>query len=222
MKQQTKNPPKTLQGQYAGFVSRFLAFFVDVLVVIAIITVVGITVDIIVRFFGLEQLMETLAADLLANQGTIGQVFRLFTLFGSITIISFAYFVLFWSISGGQSVGKALMGLRIVPLNGLKMSFPKSVLRYIAFLLSALILFIGLLWVLVSDRRQGWHDKIARTCVIYDWPAREDDGVFGTVKGRWSYLKRARERLLRSSKAPAAEADAETELAPVPEESTMP
>ena len=32
------------------------------------------------------------------------------------------------------------------------------------------ILFPGYLWVLVDNRRQGFHDKLAGTFVIYSWP----------------------------------------------------
>ena len=185
------NPPSTLQGQYAGFASRFMAYTVDLLVVIATITIVGITVDMFLRFFGLDELIDAL----LASQNVIGEILRFLTLLGSVAFISFSYFVLIWTFTAGQSVGKLLIGLRIVPLDGSKMGFGRSIIRYFAFLLSALILFIGLLWVLVSDNRQGWHDKIARTCVIYDWPAREDDGVVGRLQSRWSYVKHTRRRL---------------------------
>lgn len=190
MKPQT-DPPSTLQGQYAGFISRLIAYTIDLLVVIATITIVGITVDMFLRFFGLDEFIDTL----LTGQNVLGEILRFFAFVGSIAFISFSYFVLIWTFTAGQSVGKLLMGLRIVPLDGSKMGFGRSVIRYFAFLLSAVVLFIGLFWVLVSDSRQGWHDKIARTCVIYDWPAREDDGVVGRLQSRWSYVKHTRRRL---------------------------
>lgn len=31
--------------------------------------------------------------------------------------------------------------------------------------------FLGFLVILADDRRQAWHDKIARTCVVYSWGA---------------------------------------------------
>jgi uncharacterized RDD family membrane protein YckC len=34
---------------------------------------------------------------------------------------------------------------------------------------------IGLLWIMVDDQRQGWHDKLAKTFVIYTWAARPDE-----------------------------------------------
>ncbi len=137
---QKTNPPSTLQGQYAGFASRLIAYTIDLLVVIATITIVGITVDMFLRFFGLDELIDTL----LASQNVLGEVLRFLTLLGSVAFISFSYFVLIWTFTAGQSVGKLLIGLRIVPLDGSKMGLGRSIVRYFAFLLSALILFIGL------------------------------------------------------------------------------
>ena len=207
------NPPSTLQGQYAGFASRFMAYTVDLLVVIATITIVGITVDMFLRFFGLDELIDTLVT----GQNVLGEGLRFLTFLGSVAFISFSYFVLIWTFTAGQSVGKLLIGLRIVPLDGSKMGFGRSIIRYFAFLLSALILFIGLFWVLVSDNRQGWHDKIARTCVIYDWPAREDDGVVGRLQSRWSYVKHTRRRL-KDQRAEKKTRGGDGEIEPGPEE----
>jgi uncharacterized RDD family membrane protein YckC len=187
----TTTPPSTLQGQYAGFISRFLAYMVDVLIVIAALAILGITVDIILRFFRLDDLVS----ELLASDNLAGEILRALTLLGSIAFISFSYFVVIWTVTAGQSVGKVLLGLRIVPMDGSRITLWKAMLRYFAFLFSAAILFIGLLWVLISDTRQGWHDKFVNTCVIYDWPARENDGVIGTIHSRWSHVKNTRKRL---------------------------
>jgi uncharacterized RDD family membrane protein YckC len=94
------NPPSTLQGQYAGFISRLIAYTIDLLVVIATITIVGITVEMFLRFFRLDQLIDTL----LESQNIVGDVLRFLTLLGSIAFISFSYFVLIWTFTAGQSV----------------------------------------------------------------------------------------------------------------------
>lgn len=207
MKQET-NPPSTLQGQYAGFVSRLLAYTVDLIIVILMITIFGITADLFLRFFDLVDVVDTL----MTSDNILGDALRFLTVLGSMAIISFAYFVLGWTFTAGQSVGKLLLGVRIVPLDGSKMGLVRSIIRYFAFLASAAVLFIGLLWVLVSNSRQGWHDKIARTCVIYDWPAREDDGVVGRLKTRWHYVKQSRPRLRgKKSEESTDAADTETE-----------
>jgi uncharacterized RDD family membrane protein YckC len=192
MKTKTKTPPPSpLQGQYAGFASRFIAYIIDLAVVIGAITVVGIVVSLLLNFFRLDELIDTI----LASDNVLGDILRLVAFLGSVAFISFSYFVLIWTFTAGQSMGKALVGVRIVPTDGSRLTVWRAIIRYFAFLLSALVLFLGLLWVLVSDSRQGWHDKIARTFVIYDWPAREDETIVVNLQSRWKHLKRTRKRL---------------------------
>ena len=184
-------PPSPLQGQYAGFASRFIALIIDIVVVIGAITMVGIVVSLLVNFFHLDQLID----QWLASDNVLGNVLRAITFLGSVSFISFSYFVLIWTFSAGQSVGKALVGVRIVPTDGSRITVWRAIVRYFALILSALVLFLGLLWVLISDSRQGWHDKIARTYVIYDWPAREDETFLVNAQGRWRDIKHTRKRL---------------------------
>jgi uncharacterized RDD family membrane protein YckC len=40
------------------------------------------------------------------------------------------------------------------------------VLRYLGYMISSAIIFIGFFWIAVDNRRQGIHDKIAETYVI--------------------------------------------------------
>jgi hypothetical protein len=40
------------------------------------------------------------------------------------------------------------------------------------------ILFLGYLWILFDNRRQGFHDKLAGTYVVYSWPEEELRGTF--------------------------------------------
>jgi uncharacterized RDD family membrane protein YckC len=82
-----------------------------------------------------------------------------------------AYFIFFWTLAG-QTPGKTLMGLRIVTTDGQSPSFGRSVRRLLGYIVSIIAMFIGFLWILVDNRRQGWHDKIAGTLVIYAWEAR--------------------------------------------------
>ena len=81
------------------------------------------------------------------------------------------YPALFWMING-QTFGKRIMGLRVVRMNGEEMTFGRGLLRVLGYLLSALPLFLGFIWVIFSNKRRGWHDMLAGTCVIYSWDAR--------------------------------------------------
>ncbi|HOK06359.1 MAG TPA: RDD family protein [Syntrophales bacterium] len=76
-----------------------------------------------------------------------------------------AYFVYFHG-SRGQTPGKILLGLRVVPVGGERMTYGIAFLRWVGYLVSALFLFLGYLWVAFDGRKQGWHDKIAGTYVV--------------------------------------------------------
>lgn len=43
----------------------------------------------------------------------------------------------------------------------------RLVLRYFMYIVSYLFLFLGVIWVAFDSRKQGWHDKIAGTVVIF-------------------------------------------------------
>jgi uncharacterized RDD family membrane protein YckC len=85
-------------------------------------------------------------------------------------VVIVAYPIVFWSLAG-QTPGKAVMGLRIVRLDGKRMTVWRAVVRYVGSWLAALPLGLGFIWILLDKRRQGWHDKIAGTCVVYTWGA---------------------------------------------------
>jgi uncharacterized RDD family membrane protein YckC len=77
-----------------------------------------------------------------------------------------AYTILFWAATG-QTPGKAVTGVRIVRLDGSPMGIRDICVRLVAYLVSFWTLGLGFLAMLVDDRRRAWHDKLARTCVIY-------------------------------------------------------
>ena len=45
--------------------------------------------------------------------------------------------------------------------------FWQALTRYVGYFVSTLPLLAGLAWVAVDARKQGWHDKMARTVVVY-------------------------------------------------------
>src|SRR5690606_19927502 len=57
----------------------------------------------------------------------------------------------------GKTIGKAILGLRVVRPDGTKPSLGRAALRSIAYLFSAFMV-LGFAWVAVDGRRQGWHD----------------------------------------------------------------
>ena len=139
--------------RYVGFWKRLLAFFIDSLIVLVIFAII------VVAIFGrnyLELSMQgkTLWADILFQ-----------------VVLPAVAAILFWRYRGATP-GKMLISAKIVDAstNG-PPSTGKLIGRYFAYIVSIVPVFLGFLWIALDKRKQGWHDKLAGTVVIYD----EDD-----------------------------------------------
>jgi uncharacterized RDD family membrane protein YckC len=85
--------------------------------------------------------------------------------------VAIVYLTFFWSATG-RSVGKHLLGLRVVRDTGASVGVLRATAR------SLLCVFFGvftLAWIAVSRRNAAVHDLVLRTSVVHDWAvARED------------------------------------------------
>ena len=154
-----QQPQVTRLGQYAGFTTRLVGWIIDDLILASIIVVMTAMVGIIQNSLPLN--------DLLGLQAEAELIIAGFLVVLVVTIPPL-YFISFWMLAG-QTPGKRLMGVRVVRTDGERVKFWNCVRRLIGYWVSA-ILFLGYLWVLVDNRRQGFHDKIAGTFVVYAWP----------------------------------------------------
>jgi uncharacterized RDD family membrane protein YckC len=135
--------------EYAGFWIRFVAVLVD-LVVFAIVCWVPLYLIYGVEYWTDDKFIKGFW-DLIISH-----------------IIPFVATMWFWSRFLGTP-GKMAFNLKIVDANtGNKMSVGQSVGRYFAYILAALPLCLGFLWVGFDKRKQGWHDKLAGTVVLRD------------------------------------------------------
>ena len=127
--------------EYAGRLHRFLAFVIDVLI-IGVITVV----------------LDAVGVINLGDPSTTDQVLE--------AAVSFGYYILL-TAALGATPGKMALGMTVVDENGQKAGFLKVLIREtIGKIVSALVLFLGFIWILFDDKRQGWHDKIGGTFVV--------------------------------------------------------
>jgi uncharacterized RDD family membrane protein YckC len=88
------------------------------------------------------------------------------------------------------------MGLRVVPVQGGKMSLKRSILRLFAYIPSILSLGIGFLWIIIDDQRQAWQDTLASTYVIYTWKARPDENFLSHDIQKFQSSREARKKTL--------------------------
>lgn len=159
----------TLAGHYAGFVSRTAAFLLDVVLLMVALSLATTFANALVGLFNLETLIgRFMTADTFTGTLTAAIAGVVGALFVSV------YGVVAWSING-ETVGDMLLGLRVVRADGRRLSLGRAFMRLIGAYISGLALFLGFLWALFDGRRQGWHDKLAGTVVVYDWPAVPDE-----------------------------------------------
>jgi len=137
--------------EYQGLVTRGIAFAIDAAVVNGVAVVVAAAAGLIVSALSLPNDLDTA---LLA----VGA--WLFLLWSA------AYFVIFWS-STGQTLGNRVMQIRVVRAkDGAALRPWRALLRLFGLMLAALPLFLGLLPIVLNERRRGLQDVIGGSVVV--------------------------------------------------------
>lgn len=74
--------------------------------------------------------------------------------------------IVFWMYKSATP-GKMATQLTIIDAKtGTKPSSGQFIVRYLGYYVSMIPLFLGIIWVGIDKRKQGWHDKLAGTVVI--------------------------------------------------------
>ena len=174
---------RTLQGMYSGFLSRTFALILDG-------TIISLTVLTVYWLF--SQLLVYFAR---ISVGTCPPIrgFEPFVIVCNISTWSLnafalgfplVYLLFFWVVAG-QTPGKRVMGLRVVRMNGTRITLLVGLRRLLGYLACFLSLGIGFFWVLIDEQRRGWHDKIAGTCVVYSWEAKQNNQFLERISRRY-------------------------------------
>ncbi len=159
---------RTLAGHYAGVASRLVAMLIDLSLLMVALSLATTFINALLSLFNVDALLgRFLSAGEVPAVGA-----AIAGLVGTLFIIS--YGIIGWSLNG-QTVGGLLVGVRVVRADGHRLSFGRAFLRMLGSYLSGLALFLGFLWALFDRRRRGWHDRLAGSVVVYDWPAMPDE-----------------------------------------------
>ena len=138
--------------EYVGFWSRFLAFLIDSLIVTVVLVPLMIAIY-GMQYFDLDYQLS----------GQAGGVWD-----WVINLALAAVAVLFWKFRGATP-GKMAISAKIVDArSGGAPSTGTLVLRFFGYIVSMLPFFLGFLWIAFDRRKQGFHDKIAKTVVVYE------------------------------------------------------
>lgn len=82
-------------------------------------------------------------------------------------LIVVTYFALFEASPMRATPGKYLLGIRVVDDNGDRVTWPQAYGREFLKMLSGVLFMIGLFMIAFTKRRQGFHDQLANTRVVY-------------------------------------------------------
>jgi uncharacterized RDD family membrane protein YckC len=148
--------PAGLRGHYAGFVSRFAGYAIDL--------------GVISGLFGLALAAISFAASLITTHTVSWDKSGLLVAI-AYGCWSFAYFGYAWAASG-KTFGMAVLGIQVVSRDGQLAAPRHGIVRALAFPLSFLLLGLGFVGILTGRERRALHDVIAGTAVVYTWDAR--------------------------------------------------
>jgi uncharacterized RDD family membrane protein YckC len=146
-----RNPEaRSLQGTRAGIVSRVIADGIDYLIAF------GIYFAILVAWGVAEYLLTGGKLKIPDPPVAVTIIVPWFILI--------VYLTAGWG-STGRTIGKSIMGLRVVTRKGLRLPTRRAFLRAA---LCATIPWV-ILWVVISRKNIGLHDILFRSAVVHDW-----------------------------------------------------
>jgi uncharacterized RDD family membrane protein YckC len=146
----------TLTGRIAGGISRLSAYLIDVLT-ISIVYSLGITLTAFLVSLFTGRQVDLSHHSLVWLAGYAG--------------FAGLYYWIGLSLTG-RSVGKGLLGLRVINGDSTPLSPQRAAVRTIVYPFSFLILCLGLLPIVIGKRRRALHDAAAGSIVVYDWGDR--------------------------------------------------
>jgi len=166
-----------IQFNYAGFWKRFVAFIIDQIVINVVTSILMIP---FLLFFGLSLLPFTHLGEMnkftftsLSLQNLTEPIGVLISIVLTVALFSLTCLLLQWlyyalmeSSSKQATLGKMALGIKVVDLNGDRVTFGKATGRYFGKIISGLILYIGFFMAGWTSKKQALHDIMAGCLVI--------------------------------------------------------
>jgi uncharacterized RDD family membrane protein YckC len=150
-------PQGVKTGRYGGPLTRLIAVIFD-----SVIATFGFTL----LAAGLVFVIRLFAPDFEIPESS-GIVYGI-----SLTVWLFLYLWISYTVFG-KTLGKSILGVRVVSSDGhAVLKGRQTLIRVLTYPLSFAIFGIGLLGVVFNPERQAWHDRFAKTTVVYDWGSR--------------------------------------------------
>jgi len=143
------SPGEEFVGEYVGFWKRLAATLIDLLIFGLV------SFPLLYAVYG-ERMFES-------DRAVLGIVdFLLSYIAPAIATIAF------WRYGQATPGKMAISAIIVDERTGGRVPLRRLIGRYFAYVISALPLGLGFIWIAFDKRKQGWHDKLARTVVIYE------------------------------------------------------
>ncbi|GAB4335846.1 MAG: RDD family protein [Flammeovirgaceae bacterium] len=122
--------------EYAGFWVRFVASFIDGLILII--------PNLLLIFLIEDQIIESIVS----------------------YIAFWPYYAIMESGESQATIGKKVMKIKVTNINGERVTFKQASIRYFAKIISTIIFLIGYIIAAFTSKKQALHDLIAETLVL--------------------------------------------------------
>lgn len=143
------------EQKYVGFWARFAANFLDGILISIFVSPASIRIIYLLS-------KGKIRSDWISESACVAIAF-----YSVLYILSQVILLVLW-YKKQASIGKMAISAKIVDAKTGKAPTKKQLIgRYFAYLLSTLPLGLGFLWIAFDSKKQGWHDKLAGTAVIY-------------------------------------------------------
>jgi uncharacterized RDD family membrane protein YckC len=129
---------------YVGFWRRALAAAIDLALLLFVV------IPAIVWYVGADWTMAQGIVAFVVNWGLPG-----------------AAVIAFWTMKGATPGKMAISAVVVDARTHAPVDFWQALARYLGYFISTVPLLVGFAWIGVDGRKQGWHDKMARTVVIH-------------------------------------------------------
>jgi len=144
------------QGNYAGSVSRFAAYLID------------LTVSTVLYWLALA--LTSFVLQIVTGRPVSWHRDNIVVVIVYVAW-QFFYFGFQWA-ANGRTMGMALLGVHVVQADGTRLDPWRGWMRSLTFPLGFLTLGLGFLGILVQREHRALYDLIAGTAVVYAWDAR--------------------------------------------------
>ncbi len=172
----TKLTPSPSDYHYGGFWIRVLARMLDNFILL-IPNIIIITILMLIVFGAVYNITDTEVIEMMSGIGVIISVFI-------IGFLNLLYFVIMDGL--GATLGKRICGLKTINQDGENLGIGRAIVRHFVYpfvisigsfilitipglgpLLGMVLFMIGYIAVCWDPRKQGWHDKMAGSFVVY-------------------------------------------------------